>query len=183
MINIILIAIGLSMDAFAVSITSGLAIKNLKINNALKIALFFGCFQAIMPAMGWLAGLSLRNFISNIDHWIAFCLLFFIGIKMIYEAVKINPDKKEVDPLSNYILFLLAIATSIDALAVGVTFAFLKISIPVPVIIIGITTFLFCFFGVFIGNKFGHVFENKIEIAGGVILIAIGIKILIEHLA
>ncbi len=181
-ITIIAIAFGLAMDAFAVSITSGITIKNLKINNALKIAVFFGLFQAIMPLVGWLAGLSLRGFISEIDHWIAFGLLSFIGCKMIYESITVQSSKKEINPLNVYVLLVLAVATSIDALAVGVSFAFLKVSIVTPVIAIGTITFILSFFGVFVGNRIGHFFENKIEIAGGLVLIGIGVKILIEHL-
>ena len=181
-IIIIFIAFGLAMDAFAVSITSGITIKHLKINNALKIALFFGSFQAFMPLIGWLAGLSLRDFISGVDHWIAFGLLSFVGCKMIYESIKLESGEKKIKPLNAYILVMLSIATSIDALAVGVSFAFLKISIATPVIVIGAVTFLLSFLGVFIGNRFGHFFEKKIEVVGGLVLIGIGIKILIEHL-
>ena len=181
MISIIVIAFGLAMDAFAVSITSGITIRQLKINNALKIALFFGSFQAIMPIIGWLAGLSLRNFISEIDHWIAFGLLIFIGCKMIYESITIQSSEKEINPLNVYVLLVLSIATSIDALAVGLSFAILKISIMTPVVIIGSITFALSFLGVFVGDRIGHFFENKIEIAGGLLLIGIGIKILVEH--
>ena len=181
-ITIIFIAFGLAIDAFAVSVTSGMTIKNLRINNALKIAVFFGLFQAVMPVIGWLTGLSLRDFISGVDHWIAFGLLSLIGCKMIYESTKIGSSKKEINPLNVYVLLMLSIATSIDALAVGVSFAFLKLSIATPVIVIGAVTFLLSFLGVFVGNRFGHFFENKIEIAGGLVLIGIGIKILVEHL-
>ncbi len=181
--SIIFIAFGLAMDAFAVSVTSGITIKQLKIRNALKIALFFGAFQAFMPVIGWLAGLSLRAFISSVDHWIAFGLLFFVGCKIIYESVKLEPRERTIDPLDVSILLMLSIATSIDALVVGVSFAFLKVSIATPVIIIGVVTFILSFTGVYIGDRFGHFFEKKIEIAGGVILIGIGTKILVEHLA
>ncbi|MCX6819567.1 MAG: manganese efflux pump MntP family protein [Candidatus Aenigmarchaeota archaeon] len=179
--TILFIAFGLAMDAFAVSVTSGITIKHQRISNALRIALFFGLFQAFMPLVGWLAGLSLKDSISGIDHWIAFGLLGFIGCKMIYESVKIQP-KKKINPQNIYILFMLSIATSIDALAVGVTFAFLEVFIATPIIVIGTITFLLSFIGVFIGNKLGHVFEKKIEILGGLVLIAIGIKILLEHM-
>jgi len=183
LIIILFIAIGLAMDAFAVSITSGIRIRNLRIKHAFKIAIFFGSFQAFMPVIGWLAGLSLRDFISEIDHWIAFGLLSLIGCKMIYESITIDPSEKKLDPLNVYVLLILAIATSIDALAVGVSFAFLKVLIATPIIVIGIVTFLLSFIGVFIGNKLGHFFEKKIEIIGGLILIGIGVKILVEHLA
>ena len=182
MLSIVIIAVGLAMDAFAVSVTSGITIKRLHINHALRIALFFGLFQAIMPIIGWLAGLSLRDYISAVDHWIAFGLLSFIGCKMIYESVTVQSSEKEIDPLNVYVLLVLSVATSIDALAVGVSFAFLKVSIVTPVIIIGTITFMLSYLGVYIGDRIGHFFESKIEIAGGLLLIGIGIKIVIEHL-
>jgi putative Mn2+ efflux pump MntP len=180
--SIILIALGLAMDAFAVSVTSGITIKHLKINHAVTIALFFGSFQALMPVVGWAAGLSVRDFIADIDHWMAFGLLSFIGCKMIYEAIKVQSDEEEIDPLNIYMLLMLSIATSIDALAVGISFAFLEISIVTPVMVIGTVTFILSLLGVLVGDKIGHVFENKIEILGGIILIGIGVKILYEHL-
>lgn len=179
-IKIVLIALGLAMDAFAVSVASGVIIKRLRIKSALRIAVFFGLFQAVMPLIGWLAGLSLKDFISGVDHWIAFGLLSTIGCKMIYESAKIQSNN--FDPLNIYVLLMLSIATSIDALAVGVTFAFLEISIVTPIVIIGVVTFLLSFIGVFVGNRFGHFFEKKIELAGGLILICIGVKILVEHM-
>jgi len=169
------------MDAFAVSITNEITIKHQRINNALKIGIFFGSFQALMPLIGWLAGLRLRDFISGFDHWVAFGLLSLIGGKMIYESTKIGDDK-EIRSLNLFVLLLLSIATSIDALAVGLSFAFLKISIATPIIVIGIVTFILSFLGVLVGNRLGHFFEKKMEIVGGLILIGIGIKILIEHL-
>lgn len=181
-VTILFIAFGLAMDAFAVSITSGFTIKYLRINHALRLAAFFGLFQAIMPVIGWLAGFSLRDFISGIDHWIAFGLLSIIGLKMIFESTKMNP-KKKIDPLNIYVLLLLSVATSIDALAVGLTLSVLNISIINPAVIIGIITFLLSLIGVYIGERFGHFFENKIEVVGGLILIGIGIKILVEHLS
>jgi len=180
-LSILFIAVGLSMDAFAVSISSGLAIKKLKIRHAFLIASFFGLFQAIMPILGWLSGVKVRNFISSFDHWLAFLILSIIGGKMIYEATKLEEAAQKTDPLNIYLLFLLAIATSLDALAVGLSFALLNIKVIIPAVIIGITTFLFSLSGVFIGKKFGHFFEKKIEIIGGIILICIGIKILSEH--
>ena len=181
-ITIVAIAFGLAMDAFAVSVASGLAIKKLKVRQALRIAFFFGVFQAVMPLIGWLAGLSLRELISEFDHWIAFGLLGFIGAKMIYESFKLQADKKQINPLRLDVLLTLSLATSIDALAVGVTFAFLNVAIAWPIIIIGLITFATSFAGVFIGDKFGHIFESKIELAAGLVLIAIGLKILLEHL-
>jgi putative Mn2+ efflux pump MntP len=182
MLSIFLIAIGLSMDSFAVSITSGLAVKKMHIRHALTMGGFFGGFQALMPVLGWFAGLSLRRFIESYDHWVAFALLGFIGGKMIWEAFKVEEEEKKTDFFSLKMLFILSIATSIDAFAVGLTLSFLKIFILAPAIIIGCTTFAISFAGVYIGDMVGHFFEKKIEIFGGLILIGIGTKILIEHL-
>ena len=182
MIIILFIASGLAMDAFAVYITNGITIKHQRINNALKIGLFFGSFQALMPLIGWVAGIRLRGFISGFDHWVAFGLLSLIGGKMIYESMKIGSNDNEIKSLNVFVLLMLSIATSIDALAVGLSFAFLKISIVTPIIVIGIVTFILSFLGVLVGNKLGHFFEKKMEFLGGLILIGIGIKILIEHL-
>jgi len=182
MITIVFIALGLAMDALAVSIASGTAIRHLTANGALKIAVFFGSFQAIMPLIGWSAGLGLINLISGVDHWIAFAILSFIGCKMIYESRKIELKERKTNPLNTSVLLILSVATSIDALAVGVSFAFLKVFIVTPIIVIGIVTFLLSFIGVFAGDRYGHLFENKIEIIGGITLIGIGIKILLEHL-
>jgi len=135
-----------------------------------------------MPLIGWSAGLSFRDFISGIDHWIAFGLLSLIGCKMIYESSKMEVNSKKIDPLNVYVLLMLSIATSIDALAVGLSLSFLNVSIALPAIIIGVVTFLLSIFGVYLGNRFGHYFERKIEIIGGLILIGIGIRILINHL-
>lgn len=181
-LSILLIALGLAMDAFAVAISSGYMIKHIKTKNALTIAIFFGLFQAIMPIIGWLSGMTLRNFIAGFDHWIAFGLLCIIGGKMIYESFKLETTENKIDPLNIYVLFILSIATSIDALAVGLSLSFLKVAIALPAIIIGIVTFILSFLGVYIGNKVGHFFEKKIEVIGGLILIGIGIKILVEHL-
>jgi manganese efflux pump family protein len=182
LISIVLIAIGLSMDAFAVSITSGITIECLRIKHAARIAFFFGAFQALMPILGWLAGIGLKQYVERFDHWIAFGLLVFIGSKMIYEAVWIREVEKKCNPLNFMILLGLAVATSIDALAVGVTFAFLKVPIITPAIIIGVITFTISFCGVFIGNKVGDRLGSKMEIIGGLILIGIGIKILLQHI-
>ncbi len=181
-ITVTVIALGLAMDSFAVSITSGITIRRPRFSDALKVGAFFGLFQALMPLMGWLAGFGFRGFITNVDHWIAFGLLSFIGIRMIYESFKGKENYKEFNPLSVYVLFMLSIATSIDAFAVGITFAFLDISIFIPIIVIGTITFLLSFSGVFIGDRAGHFFGKRIETVGGIILIAIGIKILVEHL-
>ena len=181
-LSICLIALGLAMDAFAVSIARGFTINTSRVKNALIIALSFGLFQAIMPVIGWASGSLFKDLIEYIDHWIAFALLSFIGIKMIHESFKITKKDKKIDVLNLRILLILSIATSIDALAVGVTLSFLDVTIIMPALMIGIITFSLSFMGVFIGNKFGHFFENKIEALGGIILIGIGIKILLEHL-
>jgi len=182
MVATIFIALGLAADAFAVSVASGMAIEKVRISSALKIAIFFGSFQAIMPLIGWLGGLTLRGFIAGLDHWIAFGLLSFIGCRMIYESIRIESSPRKINPLNTYALLMLSVATSIDALAVGVSFAFLKIFVPVAIIVIGIVTFLLSFFGTFIGDRFGRFFERQIETAGGLILVGIGTKILVEHL-
>ena len=181
MITLLVIALGLAMDAFAVSVANGTATKRLRTNNAIKMATFFGSFQAFMPAIGWVLGLGLIDFVSGVDHWVAFGLLSFIGCKMIYESAKKDPGTKEIAPLTLPVLLTLSLATSVDALAVGLSFAFLRISIAIPIMVIGTVTFLLSSLGVWIGNKLGHFFENKIETAGGLILIGIGIEILIEH--
>jgi putative Mn2+ efflux pump MntP len=181
LITIIVIAFGLAMDAFAVSIVSGAAYRKLKLKHALRMALFFGAFQAFMPLIGSLAGLTIRDHIAEYDHWVAFGLLAAVGGKMIYESFKIAP-KKKFNPDDIFVLLLLSIATSIDALAVGITLSFLKVSIAMAVIIIGLVTFVLSFLGVYIGKKAGHFFESRIEAIGGIVLIALGIKILIKHL-
>jgi putative Mn2+ efflux pump MntP len=182
-ITTVFIAFGLAADAFAASITSGIKIKRLRIKNALMIATFFGFFQAFMPLVGWLLGRSLSGLISEVDHWVAFGLLTFVGCRMIYESIHSDPTRSELNPLNVYVLLTLSVATSIDALVVGISFAFLENYIANLVLAIGIITFLLAFIGVFIGNKFGNFFNNKVEIVGGLILIGIGTKILIEHLS
>ena len=179
-LSVLLISVGLAMDAFAVSICKGLSMKKLKLKNALIIGLYFGIFQAFMPLLGFFLGKSFENLVISIDHWIAFVLLGLIGINMIREVFK--EEEKVNDDISFKTMILLAIATSIDALAVGVTLAFLKTNIFICISIIGIVTFALSIFGVLLGNKFGNKFEKKAQILGGVILIGMGIKILIEHL-
>jgi len=183
LLTILLIALALSMDAFAVSIASGIAIKKLHINHALTIALWFGMFQAIMPLIGWLGGVSLRDLLSGIDHWVVFGLLLFIGAKMIWEAFQIEPIERSSNPLDIHVLFTLSLATSIDALATGVSFALLGLSIVIPVIIIGAVTFMVSFAGVWIGDRCGNFFGKKMELFAGIILITIGIKVLVSHLS
>lgn len=184
--ELFLIGVGLSMDAFAVSVCKGLNMRE-KINykHAFIIALFFGGFQALMPAIGYFLGRNFEKYITAFDHWIAFVLLAFIGIKMIIDAVKewnCEDKAEDNDRLDIKELFMLAVATSIDALAVGITFAFLQVSIGAAVSIIGVTTFVLSIVGVVIGNKFGSRYKSKAELAGGIILVLIGLKILLEHL-
>jgi len=182
-LTIVLIAFGLSMDAFAVSVTNGIMLKQVKLREPLKVGFFFGAFQAIMPLIGWLVGIKFQKYITSFDHWIAFLLLSFIGGKMLYESIK-SGDKNEGEEdfsLENKTLLLLAIATSIDALVVGVSFAFLNVSIYESIFIIGIITFIICFIGVLIGKKCGALLKNNAEIIGGIVLIIIGLKILNEH--
>jgi putative Mn2+ efflux pump MntP len=182
LITITIIAVGLAMDAFAVSIVSGSVYKQLKIKHAFRIAVFFGGFQAIMPLIGSLAGISLKGYVANYDHWMAFALLSAIGAKMIYESFKITSAEENFNPENILVLLVLSIATSIDALAVGITLSFLQVSIAVAVVIIGFVTFVLSYLGVLIGRRFGHFFENKIEALGGLVLIGLGAKILFEHL-
>lgn len=188
LLEIILTGIGLSMDALAVSVCKGLSMKKLKIGNTLIIALFFGFFQAAMPIIGWLLGINFKRYIEAFDHWIAFILLLFIGGKMLFDSFGAADESKENDKKEDKInikeLTVLAIATSIDALAVGIAMACLEggINIAAAVSVIGAITFAICFAGVFIGHKFGSKFEKNAGFAGGVILILIGLKILLEHL-
>jgi len=184
-VEVLLIGIGLSMDAFAVALCKGLSMKKLNVKAGLIIALFFGFFQAFMPFIGWLVCKNFEKYITRFDHWIAFALLAFIGIKMIIDTIKEmkHPEEEESEfKLKIGELLVLALATSIDALAVGISFAFLSINIASSITIIGVTTLILSFLGVIIGNKFGAKFKAKAEIAGGIILLLIGIKILLEHL-
>ena len=177
------IAVGLAMDAFAVSTINGAIFKELHIRYALRMAFFFGAFQALMPLIGYAAGITFIQYIEPFDHWIAFGLLSAIGGKMIYEGLKIHGfDKKPNDPTSLLIVLVLSVATSIDALAVGFTLSLVTGYIFRAVITIGVITFLISYAGYELGKRFGHFFENKIELIGGLILYVIGLKILITHL-
>ena len=177
--ELLLIAVGLSMDAFAVSVCKGLSLKKLEPRHAVLVGLYFGGFQALMPVIGWALGYRFMRVIESVDHWIAFGLLTVIGLSMIREA----RQKEELnDDLSFKAMLPLAVATSIDALAVGVTFAFLQVRILPAASLIGVTTFLLSALGVYIGHLFGLKYKAKAEITGGVILILIGVKILLEHL-
>ncbi|HBR02143.1 MAG TPA: hypothetical protein DD738_06005 [Ruminiclostridium sp.] len=191
-VELLIIAVGLSMDAFAVAICKGLSMSKMSYKYAVMTGVFFGGFQALMPLMGFLLGTQFSSYITSVDHWIAFALLVIIGTNMIREAVhaKKNPDSCRMcgeecgtdDSFSLKNMTILALATSIDALAVGVTFAFLQVNIVPAVSVIGIITFIFSFLGVKIGNVFGARFEAKAQLAGGIILIGMGAKILLEHL-
>ena len=179
--TILLIAVSLAMDSFAVSIAHGMAIRNRRVATGLVMGGSFGLFQALMPVLGWLAGLTFIELIASFDHWVAFGLLAFIGGKMIYSARTVAEEEKEAK-LTVSVLLLLSVATSIDALAVGLSFSLLQVSIFAPVIAIGVVAFLLSFAGFNFGSKLGKFFERKVQVVGGVVLIAIGVKILLEHL-
>ena len=181
--ELILIGVGLSMDAFAVSVCKGLGMRTINKQVAFTLALFFGGFQELMPFIGWALGSQFLWIIEPIDHWIAFGLLGVIGGKMIWDALREDEDDPgTVDYVNFTEFFLLAIATSIDALAVGISLAALKVNIVFSIIIIGFITFCLTLLGVLVGNRFGNRYERSAQIVGGIVLIAIGVKILIEHL-
>lgn len=180
LLELFILAVGLSMDAFAVSVCKGLAMSECPWRKAAVCGVWFGSFQALMPTIGYILGYQFREYITAVDHWIAFVLLAIIGINMIREAFG---GEEEADASMDVkTMFLMAVATSIDALAVGITFAFLDTNIVAAVLFIGATTFVISTAGAKIGNVFGAVYRNKAEIAGGVILILLGVKILLEHL-
>ena len=186
-ITLFLIGVGLSMDAFAVSICKGLSMRKVDKKYMVVLAIFFGGFQALMPTIGWFLGSQFQQYITAIDHWIAFILLVLIGGKMILDVIKEKGENEEVCPDDSVRInlkefFLLAVATSIDALAVGVTFAFLDVNILPAITLIGCTTFVISGIGVKVGTVFGARYKSKAELTGGIILILIGLKILIEHL-
>ncbi|MCK9618598.1 MAG: manganese efflux pump MntP family protein [Lentimicrobiaceae bacterium] len=180
---ILLIAIGLSFDTFAVSVSSGLAMNGINFFNAVKIALSLAFFQALMPLLGWFIGIYVKDYVIAIDHWIAFALLLALGLKMIFESLRFSKDEvKKFNPLNLLVLLGMSIATSIDAFAVGISFAFLEIQIIWALFIIGIITFIISMLGILFGKKTGSHFGKKMEIIGGLTLIGIGIKILVQHL-
>lgn len=181
LLELFILAVGLSMDAFAVSVCKGLAMPKITLRRTFIVGAWFGGFQALMPAVGYVLGVQFRDKITAVDHWIAFLLLGVIGANMIKEALS-GECENESDSLDVRTMFLLAVATSIDALAVGITFAFLKVHIIAAVSFIGMTTFAISAAGVKIGNVFGTKYKSKAELAGGIILILLGIKILLEHL-
>ncbi|OQB25282.1 MAG: putative manganese efflux pump MntP [Firmicutes bacterium ADurb.Bin182] len=183
-VSMLLIALALAMDAFAVSVTNGIMLRHFKFSPALKTAIFFGFFQFLMPMLGWFAGTKVSFYIEQIAHWVAFGLLGFIGIRMIVESVnkKSGEPSDIADPFCTKVLFVMAVATSIDALAVGVSLAITGCDIFLASVIIGAVAFTLSFLGVLAGKKLGKLFKRHAGIAGGVILIAIGIKIVLEHL-
>ena len=181
-VEIILIAVGLSMDAFAVSITLGLSVKKPKTIEYLIPGIYFGFFQALMPLIGYWGGTHFADKIQHLDHWVAFILLGFIGGKMIKESFSKDDEETNVNSFNFVKMLLLALATSIDALAVGITFAFFKINIFTAIAITGLTTFFISIAGVKIGNIFGTKYKSKAEFIGGAVLVILGIKVLIEHL-
>ena len=179
--ELIILAVGLSMDAFAVSICKGLSVRKLEIKHMALAGIWFGGFQALMPLIGYLLGSTFASYVQKFDHWIALILLAFIGLSMIKEAF--GEDEEEVgDSFGAKTMFLMAVATSIDALAVGVTFAFLNVNVIFAVFTIGITTFIFSAAGIKIGNVFGLRFKSKAELAGGAIMLLLGLKIFVEHM-
>ncbi|MBS2212171.1 manganese efflux pump [Carboxylicivirga mesophila] len=180
-LTLILLASALAMDSFAVSITAGISLKRFKASTMLRISLIFAFFQGVMPVIGWSLGLNFVEIISSYDHWVVFVLLGIIGGKMIYEALQHQEEAHSINIYSNRTICLLGIATSIDALAVGFSFSLLEVHIIYPALIIGVTTFIFSFGGLTIGLKLGSIFRSKIELIGGIILVGIGFKVLIEH--
>jgi len=181
MIEVILLALALSMDAFAVAIGIGVKQGKFDMKLAIKVGLFFGIFQGIMPLFGYLASLGLGTYITEYDHWIAFVLLALIGCKMIYESFGENTED-EFTSFTNKVLLILAIATSIDAMAAGFTLNLLEVNPFVSMVLIGMITYVFSFFGVYLGTKSGGMLEDKAEFLGGVVLVGIGIKILLSHI-
>mgnify|MGYP001888985188 CR=1 FL=1 len=180
-VTLLTLAVGLAMDAFAVSICKGLAMREKVLKKGIIVGLWFGGFQALMPTIGFFLGTQFKDQITSIDHWIAFVLLGLIGINMVKEAFS-NEEEQADDSIAVKEMFMLAVATSIDALAVGITFAFLNVHIVSAASMIGVCTFLISFAGVKIGNIFGTKYKSKAELAGGIILILLGFKILFEHL-
>lgn len=181
LLTLLTLAVGLAMDAFAVSICKGLAMREKVLKKGIIVGLWFGGFQALMPTIGFFLGTQFKDQITSIDHWIAFVLLGLIGINMVKEALS-NDEEQADDSIAVKEMFMLAVATSIDALAVGITFAFLNVHIVSAASMIGVCTFLISFAGVKIGNIFGTKYKSKAELAGGIILILLGFKILFEHL-
>ncbi len=181
-ITILLIAIGLSFDTFAVSVSTGITVTTIRFWQAIRIAFTLSIFQALMPFMGWLLGKQVEQLISNYDHWIAFGLLAILGLKMVYESFKNDNEKSTFNPLRLSILLGMAVATSVDALVVGVSFAFIKMNIYWSILVIAVVTFLVSMTGILFGKKVGGRLGKRMEVIGGLILIGIGVKILLSHL-
>ncbi|MBE9547122.1 MAG: manganese efflux pump [Proteobacteria bacterium] len=182
-LTILLIAVGLGMDAFAVAISAGVVLREISFGQIFRLSFHFGLFQFLMPIVGWFAGMTVSGLITGYDHWIAFCLLVCIGGKMIRDSFKKEDEIKMVDPTRGFTLIVLSIATSIDALAVGLSLAFLNVTILYPSVVIGVVASAMTVAGMLLGKKLGQFFDKKVEILGGLILIGIGIKYLIEHLS
>lgn len=178
--ELVIIAVGLSMDAFAVSLGKGLSLKQIKLRHVLSVGLWFGGFQALMPLIGYLLGATFTAVVSDFDHWIAFFLLGIIGFNMIRDSFS-KEEEKHDDDFSFRTMLMLAVATSIDALAVGVSFAFLSVDLWISVALIGLITFAFSAVGLKIGNIFGNKYKSKAEFTGGVVLVLMGVKFLVEH--
>jgi len=183
LLTIFLIAISLSFDTFAVSVSSGLVLPKIDFKNATKIAITLAIFQAAMPVIGWLAGSGIKNYAENFDHWIAFTILGLLGGKMIYESLSTHPEDRSFNPLDVKVMIGMAIATSIDALIVGFSFALLNYRIMVSIGIIGSVTYIVAMLGMLFGKKIGARMGRRMEMLGGVMLILIGLKILLEHLS
>lgn len=180
--SLIFLSCALGMDAFAVSLCKGFGVQNLRLKHYLIVGIYFGGFQALMPTLGYFIGVAFHSFITNIDHWIAFALLSLIGLKMVKESFKNEDCDTNANQFGFKTMSALALATSIDALAVGISFAFLKVNLFLAVFLIGLITFILCMLALKLGNQFGIHLKNKVELLGGVVLIILGVKILIEHL-
>lgn len=180
--EILAVALGLSMDALAVSVAGGMLVREERLRGAVLVALYFGGFQALMPVLGWAAGRSFHDLVAAWDHWAAFGLLAFVGAHMIAESLRAEPGERKSFDLGAAALLTLAVATSLDALAVGLSLAMLRVSVAVPALVIGAVTAAACFAGFLLGERLGRAFERRVGVLGGVILLAIGAKILVEHL-
>jgi putative Mn2+ efflux pump MntP len=183
LLSLIGVGIGLSMDAFAVSVAEGVLIKGRRLRHGIRTAGFFAAFQAAMPLLGWLAGSEASRFVAGVGHWIAFAILVGLGVKMAWEALRLEPAERRRTVMGLPTLLVLSLATSIDALAVGGALGMLQHAIVVPIIVIGLVTFAVCLAGVYVGDRFGHLFESRIEVVAGIVLVLIGFKILLDHLA
>ncbi len=183
LITLSLIGIGLSVDSLAASITTGACACKIRVNHVLKVAVFMAVFQGTMPLLGWIIGSSFKSVIASFDHWVAFVLLLGIGGKLIYEGIKSFHDEKTgLAPTKTLLLMGMALATSIDALIIGISFGLIDVNIWLAMVVIGISTFIFSSLGVLVGKRIGKSINKGIEVAGGMVLIALGVKILVEHI-